>query len=100
MASINTIQDPDVLDSSIVLSGIDGDIGFFPEYVPKAETVLNMQMICRDDGGTSQVFADEQGDSLFTLDRGSGPLSDKELRDMRRMFVFGMHKRRFHLPRQ
>lgn len=71
------------------------EVGILPQYIAKVETTL------LHSGMTSQTFTDERGTSVFTLDRRpGGRFEDKELRDMTRMYIFGIHRRRFRRPRQ
>lgn len=96
-ASIKSTQ---TVDFATRLSALRDEVGIFSQYVARMETTLNVQTLFRTDGVTSQAFTDDSGITLFTLERKPGLLSDSELRDKTRMYLFGIHKRRYRRPRQ
>lgn len=98
--TIDSDPDLDPASSSIPLSAIDRDIGIFPQYFANMDTTLDVQVVFRTDGVTSQAFTDNRGTPMFTLDRKPSLLQDKELRDKSHMFILGIHKRRFRRPKQ
>lgn len=76
------------------LSAVDPPVGIFSQYIAKAETALTVDTKQRSDGMKTQTFSTSTI-PLFTLDCRPGSTRDRELRDMSRMFILGIHKRRF-----